>query len=118
MWSMLDCPDVNAQSSHVLASGNSFRFHSSERLVPLVHSVEDDFRLRRNARKHRVVSAMADQAMAGPSSIRFVAHEAVVDNIAYDPLKEGVCTFHVSDCVGASVDKAFQEVLCQDRFLR
>ena len=44
MWNMLDCPDVSAlTNSQVLASGNSFRFHSAERLVPLVHSVEDGY---------------------------------------------------------------------------
>jgi len=119
MWNMLDCPDVSAMAeSQVLASGNSFRFHSAERLVPLVHSVEDDFCVRRDNRKHQLVLTVADQAMAGPNSTQFVAHEAVVDNLACDPLKEGVCAFHVSDCVGGSTDKAFAEVVCQDRFLR
>eukprot|EP00974_Lingulodinium_polyedra_P093319 9039286-Lingulodinium_polyedra.AAC.1 len=46
MWCMLDSPDVGAHSQ-VLASGNSFRFHSAERLVPLVHATENEFRLRR-----------------------------------------------------------------------
>ena len=56
--------------------------------------------------------------MAGPGSIQFVAHEAVVDNLVCDPLKEGVCEFHVVDCGGGSSGKAFPEVVCQDRFLR
>ena len=119
MWNMLDCPDVSVlANSQVLASGNSFRFHSAERLVPLVHSVEDGFCLRRDHREHRLVLTVADQAMAGPNSIQYVAHEAVVDNLPFDPLQEGVCAFHISDCVGASTDKAFREVVCQDRFLR
>ena len=119
MWNMVDCPDESAKAeSQVLASGNSFRFHSAERLVPLVHSVDDEFCVGRENRKHQLVLTVADQAMAGPSSIQFVAHEAVVDNLPCDPLKEGVCAFHTSDCVGGSTDKAFAEVVCQDRFLR
>ena len=86
MWSMLDCPDVSAKAgAEVSASGNSFRFHAAERLVPLVHSVEDDFLLGRNNCKHCLILTLADQAMAGPGSIQLVAHEAVVDNLVCDP---------------------------------
>eukprot|EP00974_Lingulodinium_polyedra_P019871 1921094-Lingulodinium_polyedra.AAC.1 len=56
--------------------------------------------------------------MVGPGSIEFTTHEAVVDRLPNDPLKEGVCAFHVVDCCGGSTDKAFPEVVCQDRFLR
>ena len=119
VWNMLDAADVGAApQSQALASGSSFRFHSAERLVPLVHSVEGEFKLSRDVREHRLVSTVADQAIAGPGSIRFVAHEAVVDNLLPDPLKEGVCAFHVVDCAGGASDKAFAEVEIQDRFLR
>ena len=83
-----------------------------------MHSVEGEFKLSCDVREHRLVSTVADQAIAGPGSIRFVAHEAVVDNLLPDPLKEGVCAFHVVDCAGGASDKMFAEVVLQDRFLR
>ena len=118
VWEMLDAVDVGAAAESPLASGSSFRFHSAERLVPLVHSVELQFSIAPEVREHRVVLTVADQAMAGPGSIRFVEHEAVVDKLKHDPLKEGICAFHVVDCAGAMSDRAFPEVVCQDRFLR
>ena len=55
VWYMLDAVDVGAApQSQALASGSSFRFHSAERLVPLVHSVEDNFKLSRDVCEHRL----------------------------------------------------------------
>ena len=56
VWNMLDAVDVGAApQSQALASGSSFRFHSAERLVPFVHSVEGGFKLSRDVREHRLV---------------------------------------------------------------
>ena len=80
--------------------------------------MEHAFAITRSVREHRLVLTVADQAMAGPGSIRFVEHEAVVDKLEHDALKEGVCAFHAVDCAGAGSDRAFPEVEYQDRFLR
>ena len=55
-----------------------------------MRSVEGGFKLSRDVREHRLVSTVADQAIAGPGSIGFVAHEAVVDKLWPDPSKK-VC---------------------------
>ncbi len=65
-----------------------------------------------------MVLTLADGAIAGPKSIKFVEHESKVDGIAFSPLKEGLCVFHTSDNAAAACDKHFAEAGYHDRFLR
>ena len=61
---------------------------------------------------------MGDQAIQGPGSVRFSEKERVLEGLPPDPLSEGVCLFHISDCVGVRVDKQYNETFVFDRLLR
>ena len=56
-----------------------FRFHSAERLVRMVHAVENSLLLKTPDRRHRLAMTMADGAIQGPGSVGFEEEEAKVD---------------------------------------
>ena len=56
-----------------------FRFHSAEKLVRMVHAVENSLLLKPPDRRHRLAMTMAGGAIQGPGSVGFEEEEAKVD---------------------------------------
>ena len=112
---------MDALKTRKLAVGSkqgTFQFHSAEQLVSLVHRKEAVFRITKADRNLRLVRTVADGAIAGPGSCKFVKQECIMDGVAFDPLKEGVCSFHAGDNAFAANDRKFPETRLHDRFLR
>ena len=122
IWNVVDCCPVERYlKDRKLAIGSkrgNFQFHSAEQLVALVHRSEAAFRIMKSDRVFRLARTVADGAIAGPNSIKFVKHECIQDGVAYNPLKEGVCFFHAADNVFAGSDRKFPEARHHDCFLR
>ena len=76
------------------------------------------FHLHRADRALRLCVTVADQAIQGQGSVRFTEKEWQLDRLPFKPLAEGVCKFHVADCVGSNVDKLYGEAFLFDRLLR
>ena len=118
IWNIVDCCPVEQCLLAVGSKRGNFRFHSAEQLVQLVHQREAVFKISKGDRARRVVRTVADGAIAGPNSAKFVKHECAVDGVAFNPLKEGVCAFHSADNAFAASDRQFPEARCHDCFLR
>lgn len=122
IWNVVDCCPVERYlKARKLAIGSkrgNFQFHSAEQLVALVHRSEAAFRIMKADRVFRMVRTVADGAIAGPKSIKFVRQECIQDGVAYNPLKEGVCFFHAADNVFAGSDRKFPEARHHDCLLR
>ena len=93
-----------------------FRFHSAEKLVRMVHAVENSLLLKPPDRRHRLAMTMADGAIQGPGSVGFEREEAKVDKRHGLPV--GGCQFHRLDRAGYHADQQFPITLVYDRFLR
>ena len=68
-----------------------FRFHSAEKLVRMVHAVENSLLLKPPDRRHRLAMTMAGGAIQGHGSVVFEEEEANVYNILGLPV--GVASF-------------------------
>ena len=118
-WSVLDCSPVEQHlASRNSAKSGTFRFHGAEQLVAITHMVEAAYQITKADRKERVVRTVADGAIAGRGSTQFAKQEALVDGLVFNPLKEGVCSFHAADNAFAAVDRQFPETYNHDCFLR
>ena len=122
IWNVVDCCPVEkylkARQVAIGTKRGNFQFHSAEQLVTLVHRSEAAFKITKFDRALRMARTVADGAIAGPNSIKFVRRECIVDEIDYDPLKEGMCFFHAADSVFAGNDRKFPEARHHDSFLR
>ncbi len=124
-WALLGCPCLERiieSGEQDVAVGTAprrfFGFHSADQLIKTVHRVEESFRLGRSDRAFRLLVTVADQAIQGEGSVRFTKKERILDELAPDPLGEGVCKFHIADGVGCNVDKRYGETFIFDRLLR
>ena len=77
--------------------------------MKVVHAVEQSLGIARSDRAWRIACTVADQAIQGPGSTQFSAHECQVDGLPEDSLAVGVCKFHIVDGVGCRVDQRFAE---------
>ena len=93
-----------------------FRFHSAEKLVRMVHAVENSVLLKPLDHRYRLAMTMADGAIQGPGSVGFEEEEAKVDKRHGLPV--GVCQCHRLDNAGSHADRQFPITLVYDRFLR
>ena len=122
VWNVVDCCPVErylkARKLAIGSKGGNFQFHSAAQLVALVHRSEAAFRITRFDRVLRMARTVADGAIAGPNSIKFVREECIVDGVPFNPLKEGVCSFHAADNAFAASDRKFPEARYHDCFLR
>ena len=84
-----------------------FGLHSAEQLINTVRRVEGSFHLHRADRAFRLAVTVADQAIQGGGSVRFIQKEISMDNLPAKPFVEAVCKFHVAVGVGTNVDKRY-----------
>ena len=133
-WALLDCPCLEhfpRKEAAAVGAGKEaaavgartdttrwFGLHSGEQLINTVHRVERSYNLHRADRAFRLVVTVADQAIQGEGSVRFIQKESRMDSLPLKPLAEGVCKFHVADGVGFNVDKLYGETFVFDRLLR
>ena len=125
-WCLLGCPCLEANLGCANAAngaplnthGQIFGAHKAPQMVRTVHALEHSYAMHRDDRAVRLVLSVADQAIQGPGSIHFTAHERDVDALPGDALSEGICKFHIVDGVGDSVDRHYQETVLYDRLLR
>ena len=116
-WAHLGSPCLEHRDEAAFGA-ETFGFHRAPQLVRAVHTLEGSYHIRRADRAFRLITTIADQAIAGPGSTQFSRHERLVDNLEEDVFAEGVCKFHIADCVGCGSDKLFPETLLFDRTLR
>ena len=100
-WSLLGCPCLEytgkplAPEDHARsasASGSQhFGFHKAPQLVKAVHAVGQSLGIARSDRAWRIACTVADQAIQGPGSTQFSAHECQVDGLPEDSLAVCVC---------------------------
>jgi len=87
-------------------------------MVGVVHAVEKRYHIGPDDRAARLALTVADQAIQGPGSIHFTQEECRQDGLAFDPISEAICKFHIADGIGDAVDKLYEETQIYDRLLR
>ena len=122
-WLLLGCPCMEASKladTKQVANGTEqiFGFHKANRMVGVVHALETRYHIGRDDRAARLALTVADQAIQGPGSIHFTQEECRQDGLAFDPLSEAICKFHIADGIGDAVDKLYEETQIYDRLLR
>jgi hypothetical protein len=125
-WCLSGCPCLEANlgcanavnGAPLSTHGQIFGAHKAPQMVRTVHALENSYCIHRDDRAVRLVLSVADQAIQGPGSIHFTAHERDVDALHTDSLSEAICKFHIADGVGDYVDRHFQETVLYDRLLR
>ncbi len=122
VWDLLGAPRCEYRLEARLPLASTFRFHGGPQLVESVVRVEKQYHLGSSSRSWRIALTMADQAIQGPGSVRFSEEEQRLEDNPADPLRDplrvGVCAFHIADGCAGFVDKMFIETDMFDRFLR
>ena len=122
-WALLGCPCLEASQladTKQVANGTEemFGFHKANRMIGAVHALETRYHIDRDDRAARLALTVADQAIQGPGSIHFSEEECRLDGVAFDPLCQAICKFHIADGIGGAVDNLFEETQIYDRLLR